>query len=516
MNQQQQLEHAPVLLIDQIDKLDRQMQATYRTIASILNYNLNTRSLNLAPFIQPNQLPPKELVDQLKTNVSSFDGTLQHIENIATIAIAITQRDLAQAIQSKTEEITSNLDQQPPTDHHESEIEILTNYPTNNQQPKQIINNQNQPIDLTSRSPTPQPQHQTNTNTPVPPPPQPNITTPQPALSMSLVECLIPSLDESAPDHHNRPRKQQPTPPSLAPIQIDLDRDSSPETPLNNATNPSLPTKPISTSPTGADPPGGETQANVEHKSTSDLTDGDMFADGSLFGSSHHGSVVPSPHLQHSSHPSISTNTNTDKDEGNTQPPVADHPSHSLSTSPPNENQPVQMNPSNTGPIPASSTPSHQPEPAVQITTVSRDPSSSTPTLANPGELLGASTMEMISTPADLSAFLSSFSHPSSSGPSASGSPIKPAGLERTPSGFAPSGLIGLGIDLAANPQALSVSDPLSLNLPSTSTTISSSETVAAPVTDPLAVGTAAPALDLASIFAQFSSAPGHNPSPSV
>ncbi|PLW37959.1 hypothetical protein PCASD_10044 [Puccinia coronata f. sp. avenae] len=500
---QQQPQQPTIILNEQIDKLDRQLQTTFRSIAAIINYNVQMRALNLTPFIHANQhLPPKELIDQLKTNLTTFDSTLQHIENIATMAIAITTRDLNQAIQAKKREAELTLsaqmfiDQATPIDT-DPDIQLITNYSAYNQKPKQ--NSQNQPIDLTSRSPTPQPPpHQPNNDkqTPAEPvvPAAVSLEEPPPNLNLADNNPITPS-DQSIPKKQHAP----------APIEIDMDRHSSPETPLNNVlpTHAPMPPKPTSMSPT----PVGEARGNVERKSTSDSTDADMYGDGSLFGSSHHGSVVPSPLNQHS----LPIPTSADKDHESKQPnlPVIDlSPPPVLSANPCTQSQ-LDNQPSTGAAVSASLPGQLQSEPtAGQPSTWGADGRSSrtpTQTETSAGELSAASTGEVLATQADLSAFLSSFSQPPSSCPSASHSPRKLTGLERSLSGPGSAGLIGLGIDLAPN-------NPQPLPLPLPNQLAPDPAPAPAPAAlDPL-VGTA-PTLDFASIFAQFSSAP--NPPPS-
>ncbi|EFP78354.1 uncharacterized protein PGTG_04310 [Puccinia graminis f. sp. tritici CRL 75-36-700-3] len=455
--QQQQQPRSEVILTDQIDQLDQQLQATFRSIANIINYNLQLRKLNITPFIQSNQnhLPPKELLEQLKQNLNGFDGTLLQIEKIATVAIAITKRDLDHAIQSQPPPAP------PPTttvtDQNQMEIELISNQhqqtPSTQQQPiiieqepeVEILNNPKthpqtsltQPIDLTSsQSPSPQPPNpieQTTTPT----------QDPRPSEQPSGADKLIPPPDQPEIDNQTKPEAQ-----NQGPIEIDLERDSSPETALNNVSPVKATSKEGSSSsssaacsPTSANPsnerPG---TATMDLKSASDLTDGDLFGDGSLFGSSHHGSVVPSPLNQHA-HVTIPP-TATEKDPNNELQNVQ-------TTVPSQGSNETQTDRPPAIPIMASQQQqSSTTDPSAQLSVPAQDQNllSTTTSLTNTGSLDSSSSMDMITTQADLSAFLSSFSHspslPHSGGPSQTASPAKRT-LEQVP------GLIGLGIDLA-------------------------------------------------------------------
>ncbi|KAH9458074.1 hypothetical protein MJO28_005135 [Puccinia striiformis f. sp. tritici] len=451
MNHQHQQHPPEHILNDHIEKLDRQLHSTFRSIAAIINYNLQIRTLNINPFIDSSQYPPLELLEQLKLNLTSFDGTLQHIQQIATMAIAITRRDLDQAIQAKpptpppitidipdTQDILMN--------EQESEIEILSNT-----QPIHLISSQ-------SPSPQPQPQPLLSTTT--------SSTTAEPVTitSSSLMDQLIPPLDGSDTDDQDQEPKKVET---AAPIVIDIDRDSSPETALITKTissttktttdEPSTTNtdnKPTEENTEEGDPPGS---ANLDFKSNSDLTDGgDLFGDGSLFGSSHHGSVVPSPLDQHSHLiPSTTTTTTNDKNENiitsselpldidnSTHQPLDEFGDQTMVESS------SKLDPSST--VPASITPQQKPEQEGNMTGAQE---STTPmTLPKTeGTSTTTTTMDMITSQAELSAFLSSFSHPSSTGQSTAPSPMK-NNLERTSStNSGNGGLIGLGIDLSSS-----------------------------------------------------------------
>ncbi|WAQ84825.1 hypothetical protein PtA15_5A398 [Puccinia triticina] len=402
------------------------LQATFRSIAAIINYNLQLRRLNITPFIQtnPSNLPPRDLLEQLKLNLATFDGILQNIQTITTMSIAITRRDLDQAIQSK------------PPDQPPMEIEPLPNQKATQEEPIIIE------------------QDPENAEPPTLPADQPSLPPEDQPTRSSLVDSLIPPLDESTPD--DQPIKKP------APIEIDLDRDSSPETALNNVpvthaskqkpARSSSATSPTSPNPAGGEPPG---TANLDFKSTSDLTDGDLFGDGSLFGSSHHGSVVPSPLNQHA-HVVLPPPSEKDQSNDHQQPSeieqnndlqpkslsLPDHsaivPLEEASTQPQTANQPSSDEAAD---VPSSSITIAQQqqlpiEPSAQLSVPpTQDPSgsvSASSSLASTGSALGdAGPVDMITTQADLSAFLSSFSQPSSAahstGPSGSSSPAKQA-----------------------------------------------------------------------------------------
>ncbi|EFP75777.2 uncharacterized protein PGTG_01108 [Puccinia graminis f. sp. tritici CRL 75-36-700-3] len=99
------------------------------------------------------------------------------------------------------------------------------------------------------------------------------------------MDKLIPPPDQPEIDNQTKPEAQ-----NQGPIKIDLERDSSPETALNNVSTIKATSKEGSSSssssaacsPTSANPsnerPG---TAAMDLKLASDLTDGDLFGDGS-------------------------------------------------------------------------------------------------------------------------------------------------------------------------------------------------------------------------------------------
>lgn len=541
---------SPLILIDQIDNLDKHLHSTFRSIASIINYNLQVKNLNIAPFIeQPNpRRPPKELLDSLKQNVLNFDHTLEHMERLTTLSIAILQRDLTKArelerIRKETEAQLQAMapmtidkpSDNAPTDITTSKTPISIQEDDEDDQPLASYlpppTKNPTTIDLTTPTPSPQPQPPSqrppnNTNNPstsnlksqidptslnaVIPSASPTglavsaAQTPKPSEAVAIK--LSPAESNSLAQADDKAPKLAPSAPARS--TADIDRDSSPETALSTAPlTASKISKEIGANKTIDQSNNNEaisSGAAVEIKSTSDITDGDLFGDGSLFGSSQHGSVGPSPLNQ----PANLNNPNLiEKDEvlmtsdppsgSIPQPPVkkvgtsavtlAANPSDRKATQVPEQNTSSKLN---TSPHKLNDPPSAQESTAAnliihpQLNSTIDQVSSSTSATAlmsqqNEEELNKFSTsIDLLATQADLSAFLANFPNlssatdPSLTSPQTSlatnlaqsirRSPISPEKADQhsllSSTSVHPSssttGLVGLGINLNPNHNA--------------------------------------------------------------
>ncbi|MBW0494093.1 hypothetical protein O181_033808 [Austropuccinia psidii MF-1] len=288
-----------MILSEQIDAIERQLQSTFRSIAAIAKYNLQVKKMKLTPYLD-SSLPPKDLRDGLRRSIADFDATIENAEKLTTWAVAIAQRDLRKAqeaamMQVDIIETVKNPASPIPEESAESTKEVIM---IEDDQPLASLVNPAQMVQHTSESPvlvinTPKPEQ-----APVPMDIDSNPPASQPIKVFSEQnsdsQTIACTTEENS--NNNPPRKH------------DVEGHSSTEPtsledpPNSQASSPSIALNTLrpNSQASNATPAAVSSNSTIEPtpagaKLASEDTDGDLFGDGSLFGSSHNDSAGPSP-----------------------------------------------------------------------------------------------------------------------------------------------------------------------------------------------------------------------------